>query len=58
MKLSSFVLQKRCPNCKRIFGLKMQANGKQEYPCNFKKRQFCSIKCGSIASAARKGQRA
>ena len=52
MKLSSFVLQKRCPNCNRLFGLKQLSNGKQEYPSHFKKRRFCSVICGAIGNAA------
>lgn len=49
--ISSFVLQKRCPNCNKLFGPKTWANGKQEYPSHFKKRVHCSITCGAIAAA-------
>jgi hypothetical protein len=53
-ELSSFVLQKRCLNCNKLFGLKRYSTGKQEFPCNFKTRKYCCRSCSSIAAAQRR----
>jgi hypothetical protein len=46
--------QKRCENCKKLFGRRVLADGRLEYPSNFKQRIFCSRKCSSTARQARK----
>lgn len=48
------ILQKRCPNCNKLFGPRKLANGNPEPPSHFKKKVHCSQICGAIAAQARK----
>jgi hypothetical protein len=46
--------QKRCENCKKLFGRRVLADGRLEYPSNFKLRLYCSRSCSSTARLSRK----
>jgi MYM-type Zinc finger with FCS sequence motif len=46
--------QKRCENCKKLFGRRVLANGKLEYLSNFKIKRFCSQTCSGIALQAKR----
>jgi hypothetical protein len=46
--------QKRCENCKKLFGRKVLKNGKLEYTSYFKAKRYCSVICAGIATQAKK----
>jgi hypothetical protein len=46
--------QKRCENCKKLFGRRVLADSRLEYPSSFKLRLYCSRSCSSTARQARK----
>lgn len=46
--------KKRCLNCNKWFGRRVLANGKLEWPNNFKKKRCCSHICAGIYTEAQK----
>ena len=45
--------KKRCENCKKLFGRRVLADGKLEYPSSFKQRRFCSRTCSATERQAK-----